>query len=148
MLFIGGSGLSTLAFTVIVLARLSDAAPMNALVTKDRFHDLGKLQFAFVMLWTYFNFSQYLQDNVAEAVSGVKGENSIKLFGSDLRTLVETGDNKKTQACGTCHGPGLRGLASIANTGIAAFGPGASRMNGRTSTPAVLPSRSTKFTCR
>jgi len=27
-----------------------------------------------------FNFSQYLQDNVAEAVSGVKGENSIKLF--------------------------------------------------------------------
>src|SRR6266516_3626268 len=29
-----------------------------------------------------FNFSQYLQDNVAEAVSGVKGENSIKLFGN------------------------------------------------------------------
>ena len=32
-----------------------------------------------------FNFSQYLQDNVAEAVSGVKGENSIKLFGNDLQ---------------------------------------------------------------
>src|SRR5205085_6818524 len=26
-----------------------------------------------------FNFSQYLQDNVAEQVSGVKGENSIKV---------------------------------------------------------------------
>ncbi|HEX9591560.1 MAG TPA: efflux RND transporter permease subunit, partial [Bradyrhizobium sp.] len=31
-----------------------------------------------------FNFSQYLQDNVSEAVSGVKGENSIKLYGNDL----------------------------------------------------------------
>src|SRR4051812_3532642 len=37
-----------------------------------------------------FNFSQYLQDNVAEAVSGVKGENSIKLFGNDLVTLTTT----------------------------------------------------------
>src|SRR6185369_14533654 len=37
-----------------------------------------------------FNFSQYLQDNVAEAVSGVKGENSIKLFGNDLEALTET----------------------------------------------------------
>ena len=37
-----------------------------------------------------FNFSQYLQDNVAEAVSGVKGENSIKLFGDDLGTLTNT----------------------------------------------------------
>ena len=37
-----------------------------------------------------FNFSQYLQDNVAEAVSGVKGENSIKLFGNDLQVLSDT----------------------------------------------------------
>src|SRR5882757_4695848 len=37
-----------------------------------------------------FNFSQYLQDNVSEAVSGVKGENSIKLFGSDLQALTDT----------------------------------------------------------
>jgi cobalt-zinc-cadmium resistance protein CzcA len=42
-----------------------------------------------------FNFSQYLQDNVAEAVSGVKGENSIKLFGNDLRELTQTGDQIK-----------------------------------------------------
>ena len=37
-----------------------------------------------------FNFSQYLQDNVAEAVSGVKGENSIKLFGNDLQVISDT----------------------------------------------------------
>ncbi|MCP9452296.1 MAG: efflux RND transporter permease subunit, partial [Nitrospira sp.] len=34
-----------------------------------------------------FNFSQAIQDNVEEAMSGVKGENSIKLFGPDLKTL-------------------------------------------------------------
>jgi cobalt-zinc-cadmium resistance protein CzcA len=34
-----------------------------------------------------FNFSQVIQDNVEEAMSGVKGENSIKLFGADLKTL-------------------------------------------------------------
>ncbi|MCA9422792.1 MAG: efflux RND transporter permease subunit [Nitrospira sp.] len=34
-----------------------------------------------------FNFSQLIQDNVQEATSGVKGENSIKLFGADLQTL-------------------------------------------------------------
>lgn len=38
-----------------------------------------------------FNFSQYIQDNVQEAVSGVKGENSIKLYGTDLKTLTELG---------------------------------------------------------
>ena len=36
------------------------------------------------------------------------------------KDLVETGANKKTAACGTCHGPGLNGLASIGKTGIAA----------------------------
>jgi cobalt-zinc-cadmium resistance protein CzcA len=43
-----------------------------------------------------FNFSQYLQDNVSEAVSGVKGENSIKLFGNDLQALTETANKIKS----------------------------------------------------
>ncbi len=34
-----------------------------------------------------FNFSQAIQDNVQEAMSGVKGENAVKLFGSDLRVM-------------------------------------------------------------
>jgi cobalt-zinc-cadmium resistance protein CzcA len=42
-----------------------------------------------------FNFSQYLQDNVAEAVSGVKGENSIKLYGNDLDALTKTANQIK-----------------------------------------------------
>jgi cobalt-zinc-cadmium resistance protein CzcA len=39
-----------------------------------------------------FNFSQYIEDNVEEAASGVKGENSIKLFGNDLEVLEKTAD--------------------------------------------------------
>src|SRR5262249_34430411 len=37
-----------------------------------------------------YNFSQTIQDNVEEAMSGVKGENSIKLFGDDLEELEAT----------------------------------------------------------
>jgi cobalt-zinc-cadmium resistance protein CzcA len=37
-----------------------------------------------------FNFSQYIEDNVEEAASGVKGENSVKLYGNDLETLEKT----------------------------------------------------------
>ena len=39
-----------------------------------------------------FNFSQNIQDNVEEAMSGVKGENSLKLFGSDFDTLTHIAD--------------------------------------------------------
>jgi cobalt-zinc-cadmium resistance protein CzcA len=34
-----------------------------------------------------FAFSQYIQDNVEEYASGVKGENSVKVYGNDLQTL-------------------------------------------------------------
>ncbi len=36
-----------------------------------------------------FNFSQNIQDNVEEAMSGVKGENSLKLFGDDFDLLTQ-----------------------------------------------------------
>jgi cobalt-zinc-cadmium resistance protein CzcA len=38
-----------------------------------------------------FNFSQLIRDNVEEALSGVKGANSVKLFGTDLKILEESG---------------------------------------------------------
>src|ERR1019366_491328 len=37
-----------------------------------------------------FNFSQNIQDNVEEAMSGVKRENSLKLFGDDIDVLAKT----------------------------------------------------------
>ncbi|KQM21368.1 efflux RND transporter permease subunit [Novosphingobium sp. Leaf2] len=44
-----------------------------------------------------FSFSQYIEDNVEEAASGVKGANSIKLFGPDLPTLEKYADQIKDQ---------------------------------------------------
>src|SRR6202000_1065323 len=38
------------------------------------------------------NFSQNIQDNVEEAMSGVKGENSLKLFGNDFDQLTRIAD--------------------------------------------------------
>jgi heavy metal efflux system protein len=39
-----------------------------------------------------FNFSQYIQDNVEEAISGVKGANSLKIVGPDLQLLEKLAD--------------------------------------------------------
>src|SRR5438477_1840007 len=44
-----------------------------------------------------FNFSQYIQDNIEEAVSGVKGENSVKIFGRDLTELERLSKSLKTE---------------------------------------------------
>jgi cobalt-zinc-cadmium resistance protein CzcA len=39
-----------------------------------------------------WNFSQPISDNVEEAVSGVKGELAVKIYGDDLKTLEAKGD--------------------------------------------------------
>src|SRR6187401_3578770 len=56
-----------------------------------------------------FNFSQYIQDNMEEAVSGVKGENSIKIFGRDLNELERLSKSVKTELSG------VRGVADPAS---------------------------------
>jgi cobalt-zinc-cadmium resistance protein CzcA len=61
-----------------------------------------------------FNFSQYIEDNVEEAVSGVKGENSVKLFGADLQTLTELTAKMKA-AMATV--PGITDLAVLSSLG-------------------------------
>jgi hypothetical protein len=60
MLFIAGWALSCFCFVTLIMAVLSDKAPLNGVVGKRHFHDLGKLMLALVMVWAYFNFSQFL----------------------------------------------------------------------------------------
>ena len=45
--------------------------PMATLLRPHHFHDLGKLMFAFVMLWAYFNFSQYLLTYAANLIEEI-----------------------------------------------------------------------------
>ena len=44
-----------------------------------------------------FNFSQYIQDNIEEALSGVKGANSVKIIGRDLPTIERLADEVMRQ---------------------------------------------------
>jgi cobalt-zinc-cadmium resistance protein CzcA len=61
-----------------------------------------------------FNFSQYIEDNVEEAASGVKGENSVKLFGNDLAALEKTAGKIK-EVMSTV--PGISDLAVLNSLG-------------------------------
>jgi hypothetical protein len=60
VLIMGGQGLSALAFLIVALVWLSRRPPLDRIVVAAHFHDLGNLMLAFVMLWAYFSFSQYL----------------------------------------------------------------------------------------
>jgi hypothetical protein len=60
VLYIIGGALSTMAFIILMLRKLSTGEPMNRLLKPNHFHDLGTLMFAFVVLWAYVNFSQFL----------------------------------------------------------------------------------------
>jgi heavy metal efflux system protein len=61
-----------------------------------------------------FNFSQYIQDNVEEAASGVKGENSVKVYGNDLETLEKTANSV---AAVLAKVPGITDLAVLRSLG-------------------------------
>ena len=60
VLIMGGQALSALAFLIVALVWLSRRPPLDRIVVAAHFHDLGNLLLAFVMLWAYFSFSQYL----------------------------------------------------------------------------------------
>jgi len=70
-LSMGGHGLEALSFTIIVSAFLVKREPFLGFLKPHHFHDLGKLSLAFVMLYAYFNFSQYLLTYAANLVEEV-----------------------------------------------------------------------------
>ncbi len=56
-------------------------------LTKEKLVDELQTEFNNEFVGIDFNFSQYIQDNVEEGLSGVKGANSAKIIGPDLATL-------------------------------------------------------------
>ncbi|GKS58214.1 cation efflux system protein [Nitrospira sp.] len=75
-------------FNVEFLANLKPADEWRHGLTKEKLIDEIEVRMQQVP-GVIFNFSQVIQDNVEEAMSGVKGENSIKIFGSDLKEMEE-----------------------------------------------------------
>src|ERR1700719_1147412 len=62
-----------------------DEWPPN--MSKEKLVDELQKRFASEFVGIGFNFSQYIQDNVEEGLSGVKGAHSVKIIGRDLATL-------------------------------------------------------------
>ncbi len=60
LLFVVNWVLTAFALVITVMVLLSTRKPMLGIVAPAHFHDLGKLLLAFIMLWAYFSFSQYL----------------------------------------------------------------------------------------
>ena len=60
LIFVAGQGLSALSFSVVMLTIFTRYKPYRDIIKPMQFHDIGKLMFAFVMLFAYFSFSQWL----------------------------------------------------------------------------------------
>ncbi|MCK5124679.1 MAG: hypothetical protein KAR42_00340 [candidate division Zixibacteria bacterium] len=54
-----GSFLSLLCVVTLVVIRLQSNGVLKEAITKEHYHDLGKLMFAFIIFWGYMAFSQY-----------------------------------------------------------------------------------------
>jgi hypothetical protein len=60
MIFMIVGALGGMSFVIFVLRMLSGHEPVKSIVTASQFNDLGNLLLAFVMLWAYLSFSQFI----------------------------------------------------------------------------------------
>jgi len=60
VLYMVGHALSALALATLALVSLARREPVYGFLGGRHLHDLGKMMFAFTMIWAYVNFSQYL----------------------------------------------------------------------------------------
>jgi len=78
-------------------------------LTKDKLTAILQKEFSDELPGVNFNFSQYIQDNVEEAISGVKGANSVKIMGPNLETLEKLADQVQDQ---------MKDVKGVADLGI------------------------------
>jgi cobalt-zinc-cadmium resistance protein CzcA len=77
-------------------------------LTKEKLTETLEKEFENELPGVGFNFSQYIQDNIQEALSGVKGANSIKIVGPDLDVLESLAEQVKNVVSEI---PGIEDLA-------------------------------------
>jgi cobalt-zinc-cadmium resistance protein CzcA len=82
--------------------------------TKEKLTDELNKELTDAFPGAIFNFSQMISDNVEEAVSGVKGENSVKVFGNDLESNEKIAD-AIVDVMGKV--PGIKDLGSFQSMG-------------------------------
>ena len=78
-------------------------------LTKDQLTAQIQSEFRRELPGVVFNFSQYIQDNIEEAISGVKGANSVKILGPNLGTLEKLAQKVRDK---------LEGVRGVTDLGI------------------------------
>ena len=76
---------------------------------KEKLTEILQKEFEEALPGVGFNFSQYIQDNVEEALSGVKGANSVKIVGPNLVTLEQIAEQVMAE---------MRQVRGVADLGI------------------------------
>jgi heavy metal efflux system protein len=76
-------------------------------MSKDKLINAAQAEFQNELPGVNFNFSQYIQDNIEEGISGVKGENSVKITGPNLETLTQLANGVRDQMAQ------VRGIADL-----------------------------------
>jgi cobalt-zinc-cadmium resistance protein CzcA len=76
-------------------------------MTKEKLINDAQAEFQNELPGVNFNFSQYIQDNIEEGISGVKGENSVKITGPNLETLTQLANAVRDQMAQ------VRGIADL-----------------------------------
>ena len=66
-------------------------------LTKDKLTDQIQTEFNNELPGVVFNFSQYIEDNIEEGISGVKGVNSVKIVGPNLEVLTKLAEQVRDQ---------------------------------------------------
>jgi cobalt-zinc-cadmium resistance protein CzcA len=66
-------------------------------LTKDKLTEQIQREFENELPGVIFNFSQYIEDNIEEGISGVKGVNSVKIVGPNLEELTKLADQVRDQ---------------------------------------------------
>jgi heavy metal efflux system protein len=66
-------------------------------LTKEKLTNQIQREFQNELPGVVFNFSQYIEDNIEEGISGVKGVNSVKIVGPNLQVLTQLADEVRDQ---------------------------------------------------
>jgi heavy metal efflux system protein len=74
-------------FNVEIFATLTPFDTWPRGLTKDKLTDILIKEFSDAVPGATYNFSQYIEDNLEEGMSGVKGVNSLKIVGPNLAVL-------------------------------------------------------------
>ena len=66
-------------------------------LTKEKLTEQVQAEFNSELPGVIFNFSQYIEDNIEEGISGVKGVNSVKIIGPNLEVLTKLAEQVRDQ---------------------------------------------------